>query len=130
MPNLVTIECGSCGASFGITEHRYNELRKTGETFYCPNGHSRRYRIGKTDEEKTIDRLGEQLREALERAGDWQHAHGELLRALRRCPVCNDVVTRAQSVETIVPRILEHLTWEHGANPRLRAIPAKTGEAR
>jgi uncharacterized protein with PIN domain len=48
---------------------------------------------------------------------------------LRRCPICEEIVTRAQYVETIRPKVAEHLRDEHGARARLRAITMKAGEA-
>jgi len=129
----VTVEvivCGGCGAEFGVEARRLEELRETGETFYCPNGHSRRYTVGPTKDQKRIAELERSLRSAWERAGHWQQAHREAVSMFRRCPLCLEVVTRARDEERIAARIAEHLIAEHGARPRMRAIPVKTGTAR
>ena len=38
---LVHMECGECGAVFGITNAKYWRCKDNGEDFYCPNGHCR-----------------------------------------------------------------------------------------
>lgn len=35
--------CASCGTKFAIEAHLMASLRKNGNTFYCPNGHSLHY---------------------------------------------------------------------------------------
>ncbi len=35
--------CGECGIVFCITEERYRQLHRTGDDFYCPNGHCRAF---------------------------------------------------------------------------------------
>jgi uncharacterized Zn finger protein (UPF0148 family) len=50
-------QCGECGVWFGLeSNHRAKLVRENG-SFYCPNGHSRRF-VGQTEAE----RLREQLR--------------------------------------------------------------------
>lgn len=45
----VTITCGECGTAFCVDDRLNKELRETGRTFYCPNGHPRVYRPSETD---------------------------------------------------------------------------------
>lgn len=35
----VTLECGSCGTPFALSQSRYNQSNDSGKEFYCPNGH-------------------------------------------------------------------------------------------
>ena len=37
------ITCGGCGIVYGMPLARYEELKKTGERFFCPNGCSRAF---------------------------------------------------------------------------------------
>lgn len=55
---LETLECGNCGTLFAVPEGFLDERRKTGATFYCPNGHGRVFR------ETNEDRLRKQLEHA------------------------------------------------------------------
>lgn len=52
---LYFCNCASCGVKFGFPDDLDESLRKTGNTFYCPNGHSNVYR------KTTADLLREQL---------------------------------------------------------------------
>lgn len=54
----MTCATSDCGVSFGITEGYDSRLRKSHNTFYCPNAHSNVYKQ-KTEEEKLRERLGE-----------------------------------------------------------------------
>ena len=38
---LVHMECGECGAVFGISQTKYRRCEDDGESWYCPNGHGR-----------------------------------------------------------------------------------------
>jgi len=104
--NLVAQTCCSCGTVFGINEGQKVQLKRTGEWFYCPNGHSQRFT--KTE----ADKLREQLA-AAERARDSARAYarsvqdqndaerrahaatkGQLTKTRKRvangvCPCCN-----------------------------------------
>ena len=66
---LVVVTCIDCGAPFGISDALHRHFRKTGETFYCPSGHSQCYR--ETDEaryNKQLDQLNAQIIRAKEEA--------------------------------------------------------------
>jgi len=41
---LTDMHCGKCGISFAAPEDWRAEKQKTGEEWYCPNGHQRVYR--------------------------------------------------------------------------------------
>lgn len=53
-----TLNCASCSIQYAITEEKMADLRKTGETFYCPNGHKNFYRDNENDQaRRERDRL-------------------------------------------------------------------------
>jgi hypothetical protein len=54
---LITEECIHCGTVFAMTETLINELRYTGNKFYCPNGHSMVYGGKKAKLERRIKEL-------------------------------------------------------------------------
>lgn len=58
---LTIMECGECGITFAVPETWRKHRQHTGETWYCPNGHSRVYR------EPDIKRLERELAAANER---------------------------------------------------------------
>lgn len=53
--DMEEIVFGCCGAVVWLPKNLLAEKRKTGESFYCPNGHSRCYR------ETTADKLLKEL---------------------------------------------------------------------
>jgi hypothetical protein len=53
---LTHVSCYECGVVFGIESNRNNDLLKSHDNFWCPNGHSQRY-IGQTAEERRIAEL-------------------------------------------------------------------------
>jgi uncharacterized Zn finger protein (UPF0148 family) len=57
--------CGECGVPFASSIGFFNERRKTGASFYCPNGHCRVYR---DTEEKKLRRELEEARSRLTQA--------------------------------------------------------------
>ena len=40
---LETLSCGTCGIPFAMPEDMHDKARKTGESFWCPNGHNISY---------------------------------------------------------------------------------------
>ena len=91
--------CVSCGIIFAVPEHWLNNKRKSGESFYCPNGHSLSFGKG-TDtilreqmqsEKKRYERLEAQLTNARDQL---QATQQELEKHKKRtangvCPCCN-----------------------------------------
>lgn len=77
--SLKSITCGSCGITFALPENRYDELLRTKTSFYCPNGHERRF-LAKTEAEELREKLAreEQRRKLAE-----ETAHAEAKRAER-----------------------------------------------
>jgi uncharacterized Zn finger protein (UPF0148 family) len=103
---LEIILCTSCGITFAAPDFFLEARRKTGDLFYCPNGHGRVYRESELDKaRKEADQLRTQLtasrdqRNAAEAAADTARrsaaaTRGHLTRERRRsaagvCPCCH-----------------------------------------
>jgi predicted RNA-binding Zn-ribbon protein involved in translation (DUF1610 family) len=54
---LELVNCPNCGVIFGLPQEMQHELRQTGNSFYCPNGHALSYR------DSEVSRLKKKLRE-------------------------------------------------------------------
>jgi len=71
---LTATECAKCGIPFAAPERYLESLLKTGQTFYCPNGHSLSFGKGENArlkeqlkiQDNAIIRQGEEI-ESLER---------------------------------------------------------------
>jgi hypothetical protein len=96
----VAVHCGirdnGCDVEFAMTRHFYEETRRTGQAWYCPNGH-RRVWGGPTTDQKLRDAetrevaLTDQLAAAVR---DAETVRVALLRDRQRfangvCPCCN-----------------------------------------
>lgn len=55
---LTQIDCYKCGMSFWISKQHDNQLLKSKNDFFCPNGHAQAY-IGETDAVKLARANGE-----------------------------------------------------------------------
>lgn len=58
--DLVSVQCGKCGVTFGLPANFHRQCCEVGQHFYCPNGHCRVY--GETE----VKRLEREL--ALEKS--------------------------------------------------------------
>lgn len=103
---LTVIDCGECHVVFAIDSGWNDDLQRTGNLFYCPNGHHIGY--GKTENQR-LKRELEQKEQALARANarataaydQAQAAHrsarayrGQVTKLKKRvangvCPCCN-----------------------------------------
>jgi hypothetical protein len=107
---MVYLECGECGALYGMSKHFNDERRKDGKGFYCINGHSRAYRPGESAEDKL-------RREVFQREHELASVRRQLadanVRASRfKCPHCTrDYATQAGA--------LKHLRETHQTPLRL-----------
>jgi len=96
---MVLEDCCSCGISFGITKSFYSSRRKTGQNFYCPNGHSMVYNNSEYDNLKeNAKKYHKWYDEEVERRcvaeGSLRATKGHLTRTKNRiskgvCPCCN-----------------------------------------
>jgi hypothetical protein len=91
-----TIACykPGCYAKINLSPKDYEQLKRTGESFWCPAGH-RQHFTGKTEDQKEIDRLKRRA-SSLEAEADeiWaeaceaQRQRETAVELIRRCPVC------------------------------------------
>ena len=116
MSDHVDIVCGNCGIEFCMPASRQQELRKTHETFYCPNGCPRHY-PGKTQDEKKIEQLEDRVLTWQRIASDRAAERDEAREAARTCPfeTCDYRVSRAHKLDSIRLKLADHLITEHNA---------------
>ena len=103
---FVIEECCECGIPFAISEHKYNELQESKNTFYCPNGHGQFYTKSSTSKLKeqikrlktenqwiheACDRLSAQISQAKNDAKTAKSAKTRMLNRIKNgiCPCCN-----------------------------------------
>lgn len=92
MLNHVHIACASKGCHATITVHEQEEarLRRTGESFFCPAGHSNYFPRGKSEKDKRIEQLEgwvETLQETISsRNEDIGRYRDALLHDAQTCP--------------------------------------------
>lgn len=93
------VTCGECDSPIALTINHYQQLRRTGEGFYCPRGHCRAYRDN--DNDRLKKQLAEQTRTATqmaERAKNAELANAAAIKEMKRikkrinagiCACCN-----------------------------------------
>lgn len=103
---LVAETCCNCAVVFGITEGQRDRLRRTGDWFYCPNGHRQHYtkteadllkeRLARVEQER--DRARANAVHYRDQADAEERAHratkGQVAKLRKRvangvCPCCN-----------------------------------------
>ena len=57
MSNFVEITCPNCSVLFGMTESMREVRERTGDVFFCPNGHTMNWKKKLSDVEKENIRL-------------------------------------------------------------------------
>lgn len=124
---LTVTECCICGIKFAIPEAMLAQRRRTGERFYCPNGHSLAYTKSELDDLKdqllqttkkleaaeTSLRIERRTRERTEQVAEHYKrsraaVKGQLTRAKQRisagtCPCC----------EAVFPDLGAHMAEAH-----------------
>ena len=58
---LTPVVCAECGVVFALPKSFNESLKKTGQGFHCPNGHSLSY--GKGENQKLKDKLADSTRQ-------------------------------------------------------------------
>lgn len=116
MSDHIEVICGACEAVVCFPPARYRELKRTHETWYCPNGHPRAW-LGKSDEEKRIEELERQVA-ALERSKGWLAESLQYARTVCRWPGC----WRKCATET---SLRNHFIRAHGAPTRAQIAVAE-----
>lgn len=110
---LELVNCSSCGVIFGLPQNMQHELSQTGNSFFCPNGHSLSYRDSEMsrlkkrlkEREKYIDDLkGDlMLTERRRRAAKGQLTKWRNKLALGECVCCGQAV----------PDLAQHMAEAH-----------------
>ncbi|HXJ39230.1 MAG TPA: hypothetical protein VNH18_08115 [Bryobacteraceae bacterium] len=120
---VATIEvtdCPRCGTLFGVEKGLLDSRRRSGELFYCPNGHGMSYRETEADtlrrqlaqEAKTRELLESRLRDAQELTERVKHSRAAIKGVLTQernriangvCPCCRRQFTNLH----------RHMTTQH-----------------
>ena len=103
------VACAQCRVAIVMTQASERHYRDTHKTFYCPNGHSN-YFPGKTQAEKRIEELEQELLRANRREDNAWDAYEEARAEGRQCqwPGCRDRVYASQY------GLREHMRRAHG----------------
>lgn len=96
---LTEMQCGECGIVFSVPESWRAEKQRTGNGWYCPNGHSRVYRESDTDKfKRLLDEERKRHANTLSRLNEAKASEQKVTKQLKRinkrvsagvCPCCN-----------------------------------------
>lgn len=95
---LVSESCYKCGVVFGLESRHRDQLLKSHEDFYCPNGHSQHY-ISETEAERRA-RLAEERAKSAENTAQFYRE-----RAASNAREANIQTHRARALKGHVTRI-------------------------
>lgn len=112
--------CCACRCEVLLRADHDASLRQTGKSFYCLNGHSQSYSVGKSDADKLRDAFAREkarLASALQRA---EIAEREARLAKNACAHCR---RRFETPE----KLRGHMRRVHGTP--IKALPADAGES-
>lgn len=134
MLNHVHIACATpkCHATITVHVQEEERLRRTGETFYCPAGHSNFFPRGKSKKDERIEQLERQLSSARIDAASWRDTSTRYREALlhdaQTCPFesCGWRGTRRlpwfasdEDLTRFFARVwqdlADHLSFQHGS---------------
>lgn len=124
--------CGDCGIEFHVPEHFYEERRKTGKGWHCPNGHPRvfresdadRFRRERDQARQDLARIEQEREEQRRRAERAEAATKKLKKraSAGTCPCCSRTF---QNMATHMKRQHPGFVQEGGAKVvPLKAVPA------
>lgn len=120
---LVVWECPSCGIVYGIPEDFAEACRKSGQRYYCPNGHSLGWNETEADRQKNrADALQRRLNSAQDTADRWRENaqrearsaaayKGHLTRAKNR--IANGVCPVPGCKRSGFTKVMAHIASEH-----------------
>jgi DNA repair exonuclease SbcCD ATPase subunit len=99
--NLEVEECCTCGTIFGFSATLKANLKKTKETFYCPNGHPQHY-IGEKEAEKLRKELHAERVKSIGFVEQISRLNKEIKRTEKRiqkgfCPKCHRHFTNLET---------------------------------
>lgn len=149
MLNHVHISCPRKGCYGIVTVHPQEDerLRRTGESFYCPAGHSMSFTPGPTKDQKRIQELERAVANWRSRTDEWRDTWEEerglrqqLAHSLQVCPLgCGwhgrrrlpwqpDEEAVGRFLDRVGQDLTEHLLREHNAT-RAPVALLEAGEA-
>lgn len=116
---MITEVCCNCGILFGVPSDFQDQLRKTKNLFYCPNGHGQSYTKSKAEilQEKLDKEISDSQRKYTEISALLNSAVGEknkLQKELKRvhngvCPCCNrSFVNLQRHMKTKHPEVISN----------------------
>lgn len=126
---LAVVECCTCGTLFAMPLSMRDQLRESGNWFYCPNGHQQRYSETEVQKlKKQLDAVSKLHDAALQRevnalaeANHFRKARDKAEKKLKRadkgvCPCCNRTFSN----------LARHMLTQHAPpEERAKAIAAE-----
>jgi len=93
---FVTITCWRCKVQYGMTEEFYRVAKQGAGniSFFCPNGHSASFALGKTDEDKMREERDRAIQRVAEYQDYYQEARERAEKAERRVSAAKGQVTK------------------------------------
>lgn len=95
--DMVAECCCNCGIPFLIPDNYYKMLKRTGVSFYCPNGHGQHYSVGETEAQKLKRQLQQKENELAQATSSKIQLENQLNKANKKlkqvaagqCPCCD-----------------------------------------
>ena len=120
--------CGECGIEFTVPQHFYDERRKTGKGWHCPNGHPRVFRESDADKfrrerdqaRQELARVEQEREDQRKRAEKAEHREKKLKKrtSAGTCPCCSRTFSN----------MAEHMKRQHPefvADSGAKVVPIK-----
>lgn len=104
-----------CGHTIHLHHDLEERLRRTGERFYCPAGHSQFFPTKKDDRDQRIARLEHQVANWRERLQEVYEEREEWKLRAKACPFACGFRSRRRIAESIEADLILHICEEHGA---------------
>lgn len=114
-----------CAAIVVLHQATDAKYRKTGETFYCPNGHDLSFNGGRTADQKRIEELERDLRRTRESRDNYKE---RLDIAVRTCPWVGCAFVAAEAPTWDRRALHTHMRARHGM-PTLAVVQAQEAQA-
>jgi NMD protein affecting ribosome stability and mRNA decay len=96
---MTQLKCGKCGITFNVPEYWRAEKQRTGDSWFCPNGHCRVYSESDAEKyRKLLEQEKQRHLKTLSRLNEAEAAEQKITKELSRvkkrvhagvCPCCN-----------------------------------------